>query len=188
MRFLTYIFGSPEFTSRLEAARPRLYRLAYSWCHNSALADDLVQEASYKALKKSRQLRDMALLEGWLFRILANCWHDHLRQRRDTEDIDAIEDNEEMPPANQLSPEETFGEKQLVARVRRAVERLPLGQRQVLTLIDLEEMSYSETAEILDIPVGTVMSRICRARLALKQQLLEHPTLGLVNVKTRSME
>ena len=188
MRFLTFIFGSPEFRERLETARPRLYRLAYSWCHDMALAEDLVQEASYKALKKSRQLRDMALLEGWLFRILANCWHDHLRQRRDTEDIDAIEDIEEMPFSTHLSPEETFGEKQLVARVRRAVELLPLGQRQVLTLIDLEEMSYSKTAEILDIPVGTVMSRICRARLALKQHLVEHPALGLVNTKARSME
>jgi len=188
MRFLSFIFGSPEFRTRLESSRARLYRLAYSWCHDAALADDLVQETLYKALKKSGQLRDMAVLEGWLFRILANCWRDHLRQRRSTVDIDDIDDLEEMPFENRPTPEDLHGEQQLVARVRSAVERLPLGQRQVLTLVDLEECSYSETAEILDIPVGTVMSRICRARQALKQQLLEHRTLDLVRTKPGSMK
>lgn len=188
MRFFSFIFGSPEFRTRLEGSRARLYRLAYSWCHDAALAEDLVQETLYKALKKSGQLRDMEVLEGWLFRILANCWHDHLRQRRSTVDIDDLDDIEEMPFANRLTPEDMHGEKQLVARVRSAVERLPLGQRQVLTLVDLEEFSYGETAEILDIPVGTVMSRVCRARQALKQQLFEQQMLGLVRAKPGSME
>ena len=146
MRFFSFIFGSPEFRTRLEGSRDRLYRLAYSWCHNAALAEDLVQETLYKALKKSGQLRDITVLEGWLFRIMANCWHDHLRQRRSTVDIDDLDDMEEMPFANHPTPEDMHGEKQLVTRVRSAVERLPLGQRQVLTLIDLEEFSYSETA------------------------------------------
>lgn len=188
MRLLSFIFGSPEFRTRLEGSRARLYRLAYSWCHDAALAEDLVQETLHKALKKSGQLRDMAVLEGWLFRILANCWHDHLRQRRSTVDIDDMDDMEEMPFANRTTPEEIHGEKQLVTHVRSAVERLPLGQRQVLTLVDLEEFSYSETAEILDIPVGTVMSRICRARQALKQLLIEHRTLGLVRTKPGGLE
>ena len=188
MRIFSFIFGSSEFRTRLEGSRVRLYRLAYSWCHDAALADDLVQETLYKALKKSGQLRDIEALEGWLFRILANCWHDHLRQRRSTVDIDDLDDMEEMPFENRPTPEDMHGEKQLVARVRSAIERLPLGQRQVLTLVDLEEFSYSETAEILDIPVGTVMSRICRARQALKQQLFEQRTLDLVRAKPGSME
>lgn len=188
MRFFAFVFGSPAFRTRLEGSRTRLYRLAYSWCHEAALAEDLVQETLYKALKKSGQLRDMEVFEGWLFRILANCWHDHLRQRRNTVDIDDLDDLEEMPFASHPSLEDAHGEKQLVARVRSAVERLPLGQRQVLTLIDLEEFSYSETAAILDIPVGTVMSRVCRARQALKQHLFEHRTLGLVRTKPGSAE
>ena len=190
MRFFSRVFGSSEFRERLEGARIRLYRLAYSWCHDAALADDLAQETLIKALKKSSQLRDMGAFEGWLFRILSNCWRDHLRQRRSTENIDDLDDAEEMPFASFSTPEDAHGQKQLVARVRAAVERLPLGQRQVLTLIDLEECSYSETAEILGIPIGTVMSRICRARKALKLQLLERPPLGLVGsgAISRSME
>jgi len=183
MPFFSFIFNTTEFRTRIEGSRARLYRLAYSWCHNTALAEDLVQETLYKALKKSDQLRDMDVLEGWLFRIMTNCWHDHLRQRRGTVDIDDLDDVDEMPFANRTTPEDLHGESQLVARVRSAVERLPLGQRQVLTLVDLEEFSYSETAEILDIPVGTVMSRVCRARQALKQDLIELRTLGLIKTK-----
>jgi RNA polymerase sigma-70 factor (ECF subfamily) len=59
-----------------------------------------------------------------------------------------------------------------VARVRAAVARLPVGQRQVLTLVDLEEFSYAEVGEILGIPIGTVMSRLCRGRRALRDDLL----------------
>ena len=188
MRFFAFVFGSPEFRIRLEGARAPLYRLAYSWCHDVALAEDLVQETLYKALKKSGQLRDVEVFDGWLFRILANCWHDHLRQRRHTVDIDDIDDLEEMPFASGPTLEDAHSEKQLVTRVRSAVERLPLGQRQVLTLIDLEEFSYSETAAILNIPVGTVMSRVCRARQALKQQLFEHRALVLVKTKPGCME
>lgn len=180
MRLLSFIFGSPEFRASLEGSRPRLYRLAYSWCHNAELSEDLVQETLYKALKNSAQLRDKAVFASWLFRILANCWHDHLRQRRSTVDIDDMDDLHETPFITRPTPEDTHGENQLVARVRNAIDRLPLGQRQVLTLIDLEEFSYSETAEILDIPVGTVMSRVCRARQALKQHLSEYHPLGLV--------
>lgn len=188
MPFFSFTFRSAELGARLAGSRARLYRLAYSWCHNAALAEDLVQETLYKALKKSDQVRNMDVLEGWLFRIMTNCWYDHLRQRRSNVDIDDLDDIDEMPFANHTTPEDMHGEKQLVAHVRRAVERLPLGQRQVLTLVDLEEFSYSEAAEILDIPVGTVMSRICRARQALKLDLIEHRTLGLVKTKSASAE
>ena len=188
MRLLSFIFGSPEFRTRLEASRPRLYRLAYSWCRDVALAEDLVQETLYKALRKSDQLCDINVLEGWLFRILANCWHDHLRQSRNTIDIDDIEGMEDMSFTHRPTPEDIQGEKQLVTFVRNAIERLSLGQREALTLVDLEEFSYSETAAILNIPVGTVMSRVCRARQALKQQLFEQTTLSLVKTKFGSME
>ncbi|HQT25493.1 MAG TPA: sigma factor-like helix-turn-helix DNA-binding protein, partial [Burkholderiales bacterium] len=69
--------------------------------------------------------------------------------------------------------EDGHAQSQLVSRVRNAVAKLPLGQRQVLTLVDLEEFSYAEVSAILDIPVGTVMSRLCRARSTLKILLNE---------------
>lgn len=144
-----------------------MYRLAYSWCHNPALADDLVHEALAKALKNSGQLRDHKMVKAWLFRILTNCWRDHFRRRRETIDID------DVVLADPHTPEFRHDQEQVVSQVRGAISSLPLGQRQVITLVDLEGSSYIEVAEILEIPIGTVMSRLSRARQALKTILLE---------------
>ncbi len=155
---------------QLEAIRPKLYRVAYSWSHNAALADDLVQETLLKAIRNAGQLRDPASFNGWVFSILANCWRDHFRHYREMDDIDEIED---FQCVHETTPEDTHTQSQLVLRVRNAVAQLPLGQRQVLTLVDLEELSYIEVATILEIPIGTVMSRLCRARAALRALLNE---------------
>lgn len=167
MKLLNIFCRSQEFKHRLEASRQRLYRLAYSWCHEPALADDLVQETLEKALKKSGQLRDPAAMETWLFSILTNCWRDHFRRSRDMVDIDDI------PFEHEITPEHEHHQHQVVTQVRGAIDLLPLGQRQVLTLVDLEGCSYIEVANILGVPVGTVMSRLCRARRALKDALLD---------------
>ena len=79
MAIIKKLLFLPGFRHELRERRDRLYRLAFSWCHNAALADDLTQEALTKALRNSTQLRDDQRLDSWLFRILANCWQDHLR-------------------------------------------------------------------------------------------------------------
>ena len=84
-----------------------------------------------------------------------------------------MDDIEEIERIDEFTPEDGHAQSQLVSRVRNAVARLPLGQRQVLTLVDLEEVSYAEVSVILEIPVGTVMSRLCRARKTLKMLLSE---------------
>ena len=170
MRILSLFFRSGAFHDQLEQSRMRLYRVAFSWSHDAALADDLVQETLSKALKNSGQLRDPALLNSWLFRILANCWRDHFRRHREMEDIEELED---FRFVHETTPEDEHAQTQIVDRVRGAVAKLPLGQRQVLTLVDLEEFSYAQVADILGVPVGTVMSRLCRARRALKELLQE---------------
>lgn len=170
MKILSLICRSHDFRKQLEQSRSKLYRVAYSWCHNAALADDLVQETLSKALKNAGQLRDPELLNSWLFRILNNCWHDHFRQYREMEDIDEIAD---FLCVNSNTPEDMHARNQIVDRVRNAIAQLPLGQRQVLTLVDLEEFSYAEVAGILGLPAGTVMSRLCRARRTLKDLLQE---------------
>ena len=162
--------GTDAFQGELEQIRPKLYRVAFSWSHNAALADDLVQETLLKVLKNSRQLRDPALLNGWAFSIMANCWRDHFRQHKEMEDIDELED---YRCATQITPEDDHSQSQIVSGVRGAIARLPMGQRQVLTLVDLEGFPYVEVAQILSIPIGTVMSRLCRARQALKTLLKE---------------
>lgn len=158
-----FLFG--PFRPGIEAQRPLLYRIAYAWCHNPALADDLVQETLSKAWTRRAQLRDEAALKSWMVSIMNHCWLDYLRGRRDFEDVDDLQDELE---SGIESPDACCNRKQVIACVRAAVARLPLGQRQVLTLVDLEEFGYAEVARILDVPVGTVMSRLSRARASLK--------------------
>lgn len=174
-----------QFIKKLELGRPRLYRLAYSWCHNRALADDLTQEALSKAIAKAGQLRDPDALDSWLFGILANCLTDHYRRQRDTVDIEGVEEHYLVSEAT--GPEDEYLQSETVRQIRRAIAELPIGQRQVITLVDLEELSYAEVANVLNIPVGTVMSRLCRARASLKELLRDthavRETAKLVRVK-----
>lgn len=167
MTMLSRILFGP-FRPSIEAMRPVLYRIAYAWCHDAALADDLVQDTLSKAWTRRAQLRDEASLKAWVVSIMHHCWLDHLRSRRDFDDVDLWQDTLESPSE---SPEASCNREQVITCVRAAVARLPMGQRQVLTLVDLEEFSYVEVAGVLDIPVGTVMSRLSRARANLKTLL-----------------
>jgi RNA polymerase sigma-70 factor (ECF subfamily) len=167
MRMISKLLFGP-FRPNVEALRPVLYRIAYAWCHDAALADDLVQETLSKAWARRSQLRDEAAMKAWAVSIMNHCWLDYLRGRRDFEDVDDWRD--ELESATD-SPEACCNREQVIACVRAAVARLPLAQRQVLTLVDLEEFGYAEVAGILDVPVGTVMSRLSRARASLKALL-----------------
>jgi RNA polymerase sigma-70 factor (ECF subfamily) len=169
MKLLSLLFHSRDFHCQLEDIRPRLFRVAYAWCHDAMLADDLAQETLSKALSKSSQLRDPKLLHSWLFSIMSNCWRDHFRSMHELDDLDEID---EAKLVSDSCPETDHARNQLVNRVRSAISSLPMGQRQVLTLVDLEEFSYNQVAEILNIPVGTVMSRLCRARKELKNMFI----------------
>jgi RNA polymerase sigma-70 factor (ECF subfamily) len=91
MDLLDFFTRSREAQRALQQARARLYRVAYAWCHNTALADDLVQETLSKALKHSAQLREPKARDAWFFTILANCFRDHFRKTREMDDIDEIE-------------------------------------------------------------------------------------------------
>jgi RNA polymerase sigma-70 factor (ECF subfamily) len=151
---------------KLEQIRPRLFRLAYSWNHQRELADDLVQDTLAKALKNENQLSDLKGFDSWVFKILINNWRNHLSRTRVMENIDDFVLSEEH------SPESLHEQQWIIASVQEAVATLPQGQRQILMLVDLEGLSYMEVASIFEIPIGTVMSRICRARKKLAKMLL----------------
>lgn len=161
-------FFQPVQRQRLEALRPRLHRLARSWCHDGHLADDLAQEAIARALGRAAQLRDPEALEPWLFSILNNCWRDWLRRLKPSVPMEELD---EALHHHEATPEDHYSSSQAARRVREGIARLPLGQRQVLTLVDLEELGYAQVAAILGVPVGTVMSRLARARRALRGHL-----------------
>lgn len=179
-----HFFGrSRESKAKLEQHRQRLYRIAYAWTHSAALADDLVQETLAKALRKSSQLRDPSAGDAWLYSILANCYRDHFRRQRATEEVD------ENTIIHDSTPEKESSEQEIVLKVRAAVAKLPEGQRQVVTLVDIQGLSYMEVAQILNVPIGTIMSRLCRARYALKDLLTElAPKIAADEVKLRRIK
>ena len=161
----TKVCAGPALKRRIADSRDRLYRVALSWCGDEMLADDLAQEATETGILKSQQLRDESKLFPWLYRILNNAWYAHLRKNRTHENLD------EDIPSGDIGPCSSYQELELVKRVRKAVGQLPMGQRQVISLVDLEGLSYNEVSQVLEIPVGTVMSRLNRARNAMIEKL-----------------
>ncbi|MES9956651.1 MAG: sigma-70 family RNA polymerase sigma factor [Sedimenticola sp.] len=166
MKNIRQLFSAGSRIDRLTAMRPRLQRLALAWCGNESLADDLTQEAMEKALKNLGRLKKEGALESWVFSILANCHRDHYRRTPMPDNPVEIADPQQATLEDQLASSQTR------IRVREAISQLNEGQREVLMLVDLEEFSYAEVAEILEIPIGTVMSRLNRGRQRLKQLLM----------------
>ena len=182
MNVVKNLVAAFSLKSEFAARRNKLYRIAYSWCHDPALADDLVQETIYKALKNASGLRDMGTIDTWLYRILYNCWQDYLRVKgRNVEFF-------EMHDEDQADHTDNYQQSQIVKRVRGAIEELPVSLREVVTLADFAGFSYAEIAEITDVPIGTVMSRLYRARQNLKQQLLEFGSEEIAEFKLRRIK
>ncbi len=182
MKVVKNLVAAFSLKSEFAARRNKLYRIAYSWCHDAALADDLVQETIYKALKNASRLRDVKTMDSWLYRILYNCWQDYLRVKgRNVEFV-------EMHDGDQIDQSDNYQQSQIVKRVRASVEQLPLPLREVVTLADFAGFSYAQIAEITEVPIGTVMSRLFRARKTLKQQLLEFGSDELSEFKLRRVK
>ncbi|MGB1108751.1 MAG: RNA polymerase sigma factor [Gammaproteobacteria bacterium] len=160
------MFRKSKHKQQIELLRPKLYRLAWAWCHDSDLADDLTQTALTKALSKIDQLRDDKRLEAWLCQILSNQFRDYLRARKDE-----VSPEWEAMESPMGSPEDETSSHELVNRVRQAVAMLKPDFRMVITMVDLMGLSYAEVSQALDIPMGTVMSRVSRGRSQLKKSL-----------------
>jgi len=165
MSIIDRLCAARALKGRIAEQRGRLYKVAYAWCGEGHLADDLVQEAMTRAMDKYLQLRDPSRLHSWLYSILNNCWREHLRGRRSDTDLD------EQAHACTRCPEQINLSGELAERVADLMAQLPDGQRQVLSLVALEELSYREVADALDIPIGTVMSRVSRARQFLADRI-----------------
>lgn len=166
MNLIDIFKGNPDFRKQISESRPRLYRTAYSWCRDPDVADDIVQQTLYKAIQNYQQVREAEALNGWLFKILARSFSDHYRSHKE------YVSDDESHSLDDYTPENAASEQQIVKRVRDAIGRIPIVQRQVITLVDLEKFSYAEVANIMCIPVGTVMSRLSRARRTLHQHLI----------------
>jgi RNA polymerase sigma-70 factor (ECF subfamily) len=144
----------------LAAMLPRLRRFALTLCRSPALADDLVQGACEKALAHADSWTPETRLDAWVFRILRNHWIDHLRRTRADPTV-LVEVPEDVADGD--------GEGRIMsqihlAEVRRAIDALPDEQREVILLVCVEDLAYREAADVLGVPIGTVMSRLSRAR------------------------
>jgi RNA polymerase sigma-70 factor (ECF subfamily) len=139
---------------------PRLRRYARALVGERATADDLVQDTLERAWSKLHLYRRGTDLRAWLFTVMHNVHVNRVRASRPTEPLE-----DEMP---ELAQRATQGDSLLVRDLERGIAALPLAQREVLLLVALEDLSYDETARALGIPIGTVMSRLARAREKLR--------------------
>jgi RNA polymerase sigma-70 factor (ECF subfamily) len=160
--------GEPVAPVRAVDHVDRLYRLARSQCGSRELAEDIVQEAYVRLLARPRLLRGRGGEFPYLARIVRNLLNDHYRQAR-REDLFAPAEGQPEPVDHR---EESDPEAMAQARHLYAlVSELPPDRRDVVAAVDIAGMSYREAARTLDVPIGTVMSRLARARASLAQAL-----------------
>ena len=143
---------------------PRLRQFALALSGNRFLADDLVQDCLERALGRLHSWSDNTNMKAWMFTILRNIYVNHLRSSSRRPNETPFDEQEVLMAGNNFSQETGLVLRDLGV----ALEMLPGQNREVIILIGLEGMSYRETAEILDIPMGTVMSRLSRGRARLK--------------------
>jgi RNA polymerase sigma-70 factor (ECF subfamily) len=183
MKIISRLCSSYVLRNRIAESRNRLYKVALAWCGSEMLADDLAQETMTMAIQRCHQLRDQERLNAWLYSILNNVWRQHLRRRRDECEYDDELQQDER------DTESTIHSLEIVTRVRCAVAELPVEQRQVIALVDLEGFAHCEVSSILDIPIGTVMSRLHRARKTLQAALEEMgPGMGIQKGRLRRVK
>lgn len=157
-----------DFEQDIVAALPALRRYALSLCRRLDIADDLVQTTVERAVKARTRFDPSTRLQPWLFRILRNAWIDEGRRRgaRGTE-IDVAD----VPEAAMFDGTRANEAAIMLKQTEAALTTLPDEQRDIILLVGVEGLSYAEAAEVLDIPKGTVMSRLARGRLALAKKL-----------------
>jgi len=157
------------------------YRYANALTNDPDSAEDVTQESFIKAFQNIKGLRGGSF-RAWLLKIVTNTAHDRLRRLKRHPAIPLFpedEDGEEIEsPAWLADPgasvETTVQQKEVSSQLERMLDELPEIYRSVITLIDLYELDYIETAEILKVPVGTVKSRLARARIQMKEKLRIH--------------
>jgi RNA polymerase sigma-70 factor (ECF subfamily) len=148
-----------------------LYRYAMSITRNPTEAEDLVQETCVRAIRAMGSLRAGSNHKSWLFTILRNIRINQLRRQRTAPEIDVSENAENVFVETSRDPYALYVGNVERERVREAIRQLSMGQREIIVLREYEGLSYQELAGILNCPVGTVMSRLGRARSRLRALL-----------------
>lgn len=167
--------GQEVFATEALTYVDQLYATALRLTRSPSDADDLVQDTYLKAFRAAGQFRPGSNLKAWLFTILQNTFR-NLRRDRGRDPVDVDSETVERSTLGELEPN---AEQRLLStargvEVRQALESLPPAFREAVWLRDVEELSYADIAQVLDVPIGTVMSRISRGRRLLHERLLAH--------------
>lgn len=162
-----------------------LYNFAFHLSYNEDDANDLVQETYLKAYRFANSYVEGTNAKAWLFKILKNAFINEYRKKVkqpskvDYEDVIGYHDSDDTSSTGSLDMREEIFQGMIGDEVTRAINSLPVDFRSVILLCDIEGFTYEEIARIVDIPIGTVRSRLHRARQMLKELLLEYAiTLG----------
>ncbi len=158
-----------EFRDQIIATLPRLRRFARSLARNAHDADDLVQTTVERALGRADQLRAGSQLASWLFGILRNAWIDEGRSRHRREPLHVPQEF-----AENVGDPKAGAQAELLS-VQDALARLPDEQRLAVSVVLIEGFSYKEAAEIMNVPIGTLTSRLARGRKSLQEMLSDMP-------------
>lgn len=163
------------FEQMLEGCLERLWRYAYRLARHTEDAEDLLAEALAEGYRAFRSYRGRSSFATWMYRIITTTWLDMRRKaaRRPSESLEALMEAGRLTdlPTDDTTPETTLMDRAFSARVEEALQALPPEYRAVIILVDVEELDYRQAAEVLDVPVGTVRSRVHRGRQALRARL-----------------
>lgn len=165
---MTCLKDEPDLRAEMIVLLPRLRRFAIGLAGNTADADDVLQSAVEKALGRLGQFEVGTRLDSWLFRIIQNTWIDSRRRAHHREVGMEADLMSRLPQAGTVNEGDT---RHSLSDVDRALATLPDEQRLLVVLVLVEGHSYEEAAQLTGVPIGTVMSRLSRARRALVTQL-----------------
>jgi RNA polymerase sigma-70 factor, ECF subfamily len=167
---------SDDFRDRMVAFLPRLRRFTYGLTGDFASADDLVQDACVRALANREQWQPGTKFESWMFRIAQNLWID---RRRTAKSRGVHHDIDDVAEPMGVDGRDITDQRLTLAAVAKAMQSLSDDQRTLLSLVCIDGASYKEAAETLNLPIGTVMSRLARARQALQGILTPEGTTSV---------
>ncbi len=164
----------PEFRSQLQDCLPDLWRYAYALTRDRSRADDLVQDCAERALRKRDLWQQTGALKPWLMKMLLNLYRNQMRSQSRRPQLVAMDDMHHDPAAP-----DALDQKLALSQTARAMKKLPDDQREALLLVVLGGVSYKQAAVALNVPLGTLMSRLGRARAKLRELMADVPTADL---------
>ncbi len=164
----------PEFRTQLQDCLPDLWRYAYALTRDRTMADDLVQDCAERALRKRDLWKQTGALKPWLMKMLLNLYRNQLRTQSRRPQLVAMDDMHHDPAAP-----DALDQKLALSQTARAMKKLPDDQREALLLVVLGGVSYKQAAAALNVPLGTLMSRLGRARAKLRELMADASTADL---------